>query len=61
MAKLQHKDATSCSVDGRQYAAGADGLFDVPDAAVAALEPHGFAVAPAPEPVPEPPRKPKGK
>lgn len=61
MPKLHHPDATSCSFDGVSYERGADGLFVVPEAAVAALVSHGFVTSlPPPDSAP-PPEPPKAK
>lgn len=46
MTKLYHRDATSCSFDGRSYDADEDGVFDVPAEAVAPLIDHGFVTDP---------------
>ncbi len=42
MAKLYHRDATSCSFAGESYDRGKDGAFDVPAEAVTDLLHHGF-------------------
>ncbi len=42
MAKLYHRDATSCSFAGESYDKGKDGAFDVPAEAVVDLLHHGF-------------------
>ena len=46
MAKLFHRDATSCSFDGESYEKAEDGSFEVPDRAVAELVAHGFVTDP---------------
>lgn len=46
MTKLYHRDATSCSFDGRSYDADEDGVFEVPAEAVAPLIDHGFVTDP---------------
>ena len=46
MARLYHRDATSCSFAGKTYEKGKDGAFEVPEVAVAALLDHGFVTDP---------------
>ena len=55
--KLFHDSATSCSVGGVTYEADADGAFEIPDADVAELLPHGFTtLKPGTVLPPDPPR-----